>query len=137
MPHKVFEAPLLIREKHLDTFGHVNNATYLQILEQARWDLITDNGYGISVVQSTGQGPVILEIHMRFLRELTNRKRYRILSELEAYDGKIGKMKQTIVSDSGEVCCEAGFVFGLFDLRARKLIEPTPEWQRAIGMDQG
>jgi acyl-CoA thioester hydrolase len=136
MPHKTFEAPLAIREEHLDTFGHVNNATYLQILEQARWDLITDNGYGIDYVRQSGKGPVILEITLRFQRELTNRKTFRILSALESYDGKIGKMKQSIVNEANEVFCEARFVFGLFDLAARKLIEPTPEWKRAIGMEE-
>ena len=37
----VHEYALVIREQHLDTFGHVNNAKYLEILEEARWDLIT------------------------------------------------------------------------------------------------
>jgi acyl-CoA thioester hydrolase len=136
MAHKVFEAPLSIREEHLDTFGHVNNATYLQILEQARWDLITDNGYGLDYIRSSGKGPVILEISLRFTRELTNRKSFRILSTLESYEGKVAKMKQTIVNEVGEVHCEAHFVFGLFDLAARRLLEPTPEWKHAIGMEE-
>jgi thioesterase III len=136
MANKVFEAALSIREEHLDTFGHVNNATYLQILEQARWDLITDHGYGLEYVKSSGKGPVILEIALRFLRELTNRRSFLILSTLESYSGKIGKMKQTIVNDARELYCEASFTFGLFDLRARKLIDPTPEWLRALGMQE-
>src|SRR5215467_9321259 len=134
MPHKTFETPFTVREEHLDTFGHVNNATYLQILEQARWDLITENGYGIDQVKRLAQGPVILEITLRFARELTNRKTYRIQSALESYEGKVGKMKQLILNENGELCCEAGFVFGLFDLKARKLVSPTPEWKKAIGM---
>lgn len=33
----IHEYPVVIREHHLDTFGHVNNAAYLDILEEARW----------------------------------------------------------------------------------------------------
>jgi hypothetical protein len=43
-------------------------------------------------------------------------------------------MTQTIVDPEGNVYCEARFVFGLFHLDARKLVAPTPEWLRAIGL---
>ena len=33
------------------------------------------------------------------------------------------------------VACEAIVTFGLFDLERRKLIEPTPAWRYAIGLD--
>jgi acyl-CoA thioester hydrolase len=55
------EIDVLIRESHLDTFGHVNNATYLSLFEQARWDLIEAGGYGLRVIRQTGLGPVVLE----------------------------------------------------------------------------
>ena len=50
MPGTVHEYELLIHEAHLDTFGHVNNAKYLEVLEEARWDFITRNGYGLDEV---------------------------------------------------------------------------------------
>ena len=31
-----------IKEKDLDTLGHVNNAKYLELFEEARWDFITN-----------------------------------------------------------------------------------------------
>ena len=40
------EYPMTILEHHLDTFGHVNNAMYLQLFETARWQWITDGGDG-------------------------------------------------------------------------------------------
>jgi hypothetical protein len=38
------------------------------------------------------------------------------------------------VDDAGELCCDAMFTIGLFDLTARRLIRPTPEWARALGL---
>ena len=130
----VHEYRMLILEKHLDTFGHVNNASYLEILEEARWDLITRNGYGLDEVHRLKIGPVVLEAHLRFVRELQNRQAVTIRSWTESYSGKIGKFAQQILDETGEVCCDALFTIGLFDLTARRLIRPTPEWVRAMGL---
>lgn len=132
----VFDYPILIKENHLDTFGHMNNATYLQIFEEARWQLITERGFGLDKVMKTKQGPVILSVEMQFRREMTNRENGLIRTWAESYKGKIGKVKQVLLNQKGEEACVAVFTFGFFDLKARKLIEPTSEWLYAIGWDK-
>jgi thioesterase III len=127
---------LTIHERHLDTFGHVNNATYLDLLEEARWDLITRNGYGLDEVKRRQAGPTIVEINMRFVREIRNRERITIKSWTESYSGKICKFVQQMLNEKEELCCEALFVVGLFDMQARKLLLPTPEWLRALGLSE-
>lgn len=124
---------MLIREHHLDTFGHVNNATYLSLLEEARWQFITEKGFGLETVRKTGLGPVILDISIQFKRELRNRTAVIIYTQVQSYDGKIAKMHQSIVTEAGETSCEAKLVFGLFDLNRRKLVDPPPEWIKALG----
>jgi YbgC/YbaW family acyl-CoA thioester hydrolase len=135
MPGRTHDYSLMIQEQHLDTFGHVNNAAYLQILEEARWDLITRNGYGLDEVHRLKIGPVVLEVRLRFKRELRNRQRVTIRSRVESYTGKVGKLEQHIVDDAGHVCCEAVFTVGLLDLAARKLIPPTQQWLAALGLE--
>ncbi len=126
---------LKILESHMDSLGHVNNAAYLQIMEEARWDLITANGYGIKEVQTLKQGPVILEVNLKFLKELKNHDSISVASEMIEYKGKVGKLSQKILLPDGSLAAEAIFVFGLFDLKERKLIEPTTAWKKAIGMN--
>lgn len=125
-----------IQQSQLDSFGHVNNAVYLQLFEEARWDLITRNGYGPEQVRKHKLGPTILEVHLSFKRELLLGQRISIESWLEAYEGKIARMIQRMVdlADAKTVFCEAHFVFALFDLAARKLVPPTPDWWRAVGL---
>jgi len=135
MGNRVFEQSIIIREGHLDTFGHVNNARYLEIFEQARWDWITENGFGLDYVRSSGTGPVILEINLRFLREIKNRQEVLVRSFVDGYEGKIGRMTQLLIDDSGQICCEGKFVFGQWDTRSRKLMAPTPEWRAAVGLE--
>jgi len=123
----------IIQETHLDFFGHVNNAKYLELFEQARWDVITQNGFGLDQILKAKQGPVILEAHLRYLKELKHRQKVKISVELVEYNGKVGKLKQNMFNEKNEVCAELVVVFGLFDLQTRRLIDPTPEWKKALG----
>lgn len=124
---------LLVRELHLDTFGHMNNATYLAIFEEARWQLITDRGYSLKYIQQVGQGPVILEVNLKFIKELKLREQIEIHTSLVDYPGKVGRLQQQIFNSKGELAADAIFTFALFDTKARKIIEPTAEWKKAVG----
>jgi thioesterase-3 len=127
---------IIISEAHLDSFGHVNNARYLELLEQARWDLITERGFGIDTIRRSHTGPTILEITIRFLRELAPRDVVTIRTELLSYERKIGKLQQQMLKADGTLACEAVFTIGLFDLERRRLIEPTPAWAYAVGLER-
>jgi YbgC/YbaW family acyl-CoA thioester hydrolase len=124
---------LTILEPHIDTFGHVNNAAYAEIFEQARWDLISNRGYGVAQVQEFKKGPVVLEMNLKFLKEIKLRESIKIVSQMISPNSKIMKMSQQMFNSKNELACDALFVFGLMDLKLRKLIEPTPEWLYAIG----
>lgn len=134
-PTAVFESELLIRESHMDTFGHMNNAKYLEIFEEARWDIISGRGFSIGEIQKNGFGPVVLEVNLRFSKEVRLRQKIKIVSAVDhaLSTGKTMTMVQNMVNEKGEVCCTGRFVFGFFDLKARKLVPPSPEWLRAIG----
>ncbi len=121
-----------VLEQHLDTFGHVNNAVYLTLFEEARWQLITDHGYGMKEIQAAKQGPVILEVTVRFQKELKLRQKIEITTQLVDYSRVIAEMEQKILNDAGEVCATALFKFALFDLEKRRVIKPTKVWLDAI-----
>jgi hypothetical protein len=38
-----------------------------------------------------------------------------------------------MVKADGAVACEATFVIAFFDTKARKIIEPSPAWKKALG----
>lgn len=129
----VHKYPALIKETNLDVFGHMNNAAYLVLFEDARWDLITRNGYGLHKIQETGLGPVILEMTVRYSKELRLRDEIIIESSMIQYEKKTGTMSQKMVRGT-DVCCTAEFIVGLFDLKSRKLVSPTPDWLKALGL---
>ena len=124
---------LLIKEAHIDTFGHVNNAVYLALFEEARWDMITRNGFGLKEIQSRAMGPVVLEAKLRFHHEVKNRDRVTIRTQSGDYRGRIGRLYQTMFLSDGAPACSAEFVIGFMDLKSRQLIRPPAEWLTAVG----
>lgn len=125
---------MTIRESHLDTFGHINNAMYLTLFEEARWELITKNGYGLKEVMAHKKGPVILEINLKFLKEVRLREEVSFSVDLLEYESKVGRLQQKMIKSDGSIAAELVMVFGLFDLENRRLIAPTPEWKKALGI---
>ncbi len=138
MANPIYEYTLKILEHHLDTFGHVNNATYLALYEEARWDLLNINNSGINVIMEKKIGPVLLDLHLTFKAELINREEIKIISQART------KMKnqfvlildQKMLKANGKIASTLELSVGLMDLEKRKLIAPTPEWLKALGVEE-
>lgn len=131
----IYEYFTTIRELHLDSFGHVNNAVYAQLFEEARWDFITKNNYGLDRIKEVQIGPVILDMRIRFKREVLNRENIVIKSKTSAIvSSKIMVLEQVMYKADGKVAAEAEFTIGVFDMKARKLVDAPPEWLKAVGI---
>lgn len=126
---------VLITEKHLDTFGHVNNATYLELYEEARWDLITAGGWGLSEIKKREIGPVVTSLNIQYKREIKNREEIVIETIFDGFrNSKILTLKQQMINSDGAVANTMSIEAGLFDLKNRRLLDPTDEWMRALGV---
>lgn len=128
----IHEYRTLIRERHLDSFGHVNNAQYMVLFEEARWEMITSRGYGLEQVRRNQVGTVVLECQIRFKRELHLREEVVIRTQVTEVSKKTLVLKHHIVREDGQVSAEASFLLGCFDMKARKLIPVTSDWLSAV-----
>jgi acyl-CoA thioester hydrolase len=66
--HLTHVATMPIRWGDMDAMGHVNNAVYFRYMEQARIEWLSAIGCGPDL---EGEGPVIINAHCTFLRQLT------------------------------------------------------------------
>ncbi|MBL7554466.1 MAG: thioesterase family protein [Bdellovibrionaceae bacterium] len=121
-----------IKETQVDMLGHLNNAVYLELFELARWDIIHSKGYGLKKMIELQQGPVLLEVNLKFMKEVLARDVITIKSELVKYEGRVGEILQKMYKANGDQAAELKVTFGLFDMKTRRLIEPTPEWKAAL-----
>ncbi len=60
---------LVVQGYELDSFGHVNNAVYLNYAESAKWDFFKNTGL-YDKIREEGYFPVILENKLRYMHEL-------------------------------------------------------------------
>ncbi|MCH2107927.1 MAG: acyl-CoA thioesterase [Polyangiaceae bacterium] len=127
-----FEYRLKINESHLDTFGHVNNAKYLELFEESRWEMITERGFGLDMIRATGLGPVILRADVKFRRELKNRESVVIRTQLENYEGLVGKLRQQLFKEDGQLSADALFDIAMWDTKSRKLQKPSDDFLFSI-----
>ncbi len=138
MSNPVYEYEKTILEQHLDTFGHVNNAVYLSLYEEARWDFITKNGLGLKEILESKVGPVLLDLQLTFKSELNNRDKVKIISQArpEMRNKYVMVLDQKILKENGKVASTLTLSVGLMDLNARKLMAPTKEWLTALGLEE-
>jgi acyl-CoA thioester hydrolase len=57
-----------VRGYELDSYGHVNNAVYIQYLEQARWVFMRDRDY-LKQINEEELFLVVTETQIRYMRE--------------------------------------------------------------------
>ena len=138
MSNPIYEYEVTILEHHLDTFGHVNNANYLNLYEEARWDFITKNNLGLKEIMESKIGPVLLDLHLVFKSELKNREKIKIISQArtEMRNKYVMVLDQKMVKEDGKVASTLTISVGLFDLKERKLLAPTEEWMNALGVKE-
>lgn len=136
MSNPVYEYELTILEQHLDTFGHVNNAKYLELYEEARWDFITKNKLGLKEILESQVGPVLLDLQLTFKAELKNREKIKIVSQArpEMRNKFVMLLDQKMIKEDGKIASTMTLSVGMMDLKARKLIAPSAEWRAALGL---
>lgn len=66
---KTYQYQFEARGNELDSYQHVNNAVYLNYMEQARWCLIREAGM-LHHLQDSGMKVVIVEINIRYKKEI-------------------------------------------------------------------
>jgi acyl-CoA thioester hydrolase len=64
-----YEHFLTVRGYELDSFGHVNNAVYLNYLEQARWEIFRDNDL-LRPIKKDNLFLVVIEVNIRYIKEI-------------------------------------------------------------------
>jgi YbgC/YbaW family acyl-CoA thioester hydrolase len=123
-----------VNEDLLDGYGHVNNAKYLSLYEDARWDILRQSGLGPEVVHTEKIGPIILEVNIRFSRELLPGQLITIETISTRKNDLVFYFNQVMLTESGEMASKALFTAALFDLEKRKMVKPDEQWLKAFGI---
>ena len=130
---KVFEYSLIVREHNLDILGHLNNASYLQLFEEARWDFSNKGGFGLDWVLLNKKSPVVVKAEMSFRKEVLNRERLLIKSEFLGFQNNlIGSFKQKMIKENNKVASILSIDIGFMNLQERKLMNFPKKWVHMV-----
>ena len=97
MTEEVFESFHKVRSFECDSYGHVNNAVYLNYLEFARMEVLETNGLTLSILKEMGFMIVIRNINIWYKLPAFGNDRLKILTKLKDYRKTGGTFYQQIL----------------------------------------
>lgn len=108
-----------VRSYELDSYGHVNNAVYLNYLEYARMEFL--NRIGFDFKKLTQEGYMLYVSHIDIKYKASARLGDRLFIEVE--HTKLGKLSgtfhQVVKSENGLICAEADVSWGCVNQEGR------------------
>ena len=91
----IHTAEFNIRTFHTDAFGHVNNARYLEIFEEARWQYAENIGL-IELLAAQNFGFIIMDLKLRFRAPVTEGDRIHVNTQLITLGTASGEVLQRV-----------------------------------------
>ena len=93
-----------VRNYHLDGYGHVNNARYIEFLEEARWAFFEEHGL---LSEIDGLMLVVVRTDIRYRRAAVDGDILRFEGRLKELTSRHIILTQNIVLPSGKNAVEA------------------------------
>ena len=111
-----------VRGYHLDIYGHVNNARYLEFLEEARWSFFEYHNT-LEVFAEFKLAFVLVNININYRRPGFPDDVLHITTQVESIGNKSCKVSQKIVlSGTDEIVADAIITFALMDMETNKAV---------------
>jgi thioesterase-3 len=124
---EVAEKEIVVRGYHLDLYQHVNNARYLEFLEEARWSYLEEK-HTIEWLTQRGIGFVIVNINVNFRRAAVLNDRLWIKTQTAKVGTKSVVVHQEIFLKGTDIkVLDADITFVIMDLRKQQTLEITGE----------
>jgi thioesterase-3 len=117
MPHLT---TIKVRGYHLDIYQHVNNARYLEFLEEARWSYLEDSG-DVAYFEQLNLAWVIVNININYRFAATNGQTLEIATKFSQIGSKSAVIHQVIkVQGTDTVVADADITFVCLDRKTGK-----------------
>ncbi|WP_386083644.1 acyl-CoA thioesterase [Vreelandella sp. F11] len=111
---------LRVRGYHLDGYGHVNNARYLEFMEEGRWDFFDQHPEMIKELHQAGRAFVVVNLNIDYLAAAVHGDDLEIITGIVDIGERSGVCHHRIVRKDGAVIARADLTFVLLDMRANK-----------------
>lgn len=111
-----------VRGYHIDVYQHVNNARYLEFLEEARWQWL-ENLDAFHWMTQHHIAFIVVNININYRRPAVLGDELRIESQLLQLNGKSGVISQRVLLEpAGQPVVDATLTFVCIDLKTQKAL---------------
>lgn len=126
------QTTIKVRGYHLDVYQHVNNARYLEFLEEARWEWL-EEVEAFHWLQEQKLAFVVVNININYRRPAVLGDVLTIDSEITQLNGKSGIIAQRVLLAGQEtVVADAALTFVCIDLRTQKAVAQEGELRERL-----
>ncbi|ALB65886.1 4-hydroxybenzoyl-CoA thioesterase family active site [Cronobacter dublinensis 1210] len=116
------QTQIKVRGYHIDVYQHVNNARYLEFLEEARWDGL-ENDESFKWMMAHNIAFIVVNININYRRPAVLGDMLTITSEMKQLNGKSGVLNQVItLGPEDGVVADALITFVCVDLKTQKAL---------------
>ncbi|MGQ5524380.1 acyl-CoA thioesterase [Chitinimonas sp. PSY-7] len=141
-PFQPHLSEIKVRGYHLDLYGHVNNARYLEFLEEARWGFTETYG-SLEAFTEAGLAFVIVNININYRRAALMGEQLVIETAMQKIGSRSAVIHQEVkLKGTDTIVAEADVTFVVFSQKAggavamenevRAMFEALPAWPAKV-----
>jgi thioesterase III len=117
---------------HLDMYGHVNNARYLEFLESARWEFIAEK-MDLRDLDKLGIAFLVANININYRQPATIGQTLEIETRMAHISAKSAKVHQEIrIKDQDQLVVDADVTFVIIDAKSKKVLSIKGDIRKII-----
>lgn len=118
-----------IRWSDLDANLHLGNSKYIDFMSHTRMAFLIDNNLDLKHMQSHNLGPITLQEHIYYFKEVRPGATIRVSSEIFGFtpDGRFLKFEHNFYDVQGKNLANAQILFSWIDIKKRKIGAISPE----------
>ncbi|OUE44806.1 thioesterase, partial [Billgrantia desiderata SP1] len=133
MDPRISRVTLRVRGYHLDGYGHVNNARYLEFLEEGRWGYFDDRPDLARHFASGDPALVAVNLNINYRQAAVAGDDLEVLTRIADLSSRSARMYQEIrrIGD-GKQIADADLTFVLLDVRAKQAMAIEGEILKAL-----
>jgi acyl-CoA thioester hydrolase len=121
------ECSLQVRTYECDSYGHVNNANYLNYLEFARYEYLKDIGFDYVKAVDAGYGVYIARIEIDYKKPAVTDDVLTIKT-LPIKKGAVSGTMSQVISRGEDILIEAKVTWAFVNAKTGAPVKVPPEW---------
>ena len=128
------ETQIKVRGYHLDVYGHVNNARYLEFLEEGRWQAFEEQG-SFEALTKAGLGFSVVNININYMRPALLGDVLAIETSLKSISNKSAIMHQVVhLRDTTKIVAQADVTFVMVSAQTGRAVDLDKALMEKLGL---